>query len=215
MKKMHLWLLALAGSATLLAGCGQRDLADDDDHYLEVIGEYDQVTPDAGYKLNLSYNGPMEMRQKFQTWVDSLQQELPTMVKTNDNIYLNYMPEQMGKRVTPNMYQVGVTYMVNVADSATYQRIADQLLKRNIPFSLNMMGTFIDPAQKAKLQQELLGKALENAKTKLDFLKGDTSRTYEIVSVEELDNVAPYGPEYYEFNRRMMARVKVKARLNE
>ncbi|MBB6611744.1 SIMPL domain-containing protein [Pontibacter sp. Tf4] len=215
MKKMHLWLLVLAGSATLLAGCQQRDMDDDDERYLEVIGEYEQVTPDAGYKLNLSYNGPMELRQKFQKWVDSLQQELPTMVKTNDNIYLNYMPEQMGKRVTPNMYQVGVTYMVNVADSATYQRIADQLLKRNIPFSLNMMGTFIDPAKKAEIQQQMLGKAIENAKTKLNFLKGDGSQSYEIISIEELDNVAPYGPEYYEYNRRMLSRVKVRARLND
>ncbi|HEY4650739.1 MAG TPA: SIMPL domain-containing protein [Pontibacter sp.] len=213
MKKMSLWVLALAGSATFSTGCQQQHTTDDE-RYLEVIGEYDQATPDAGYKLNLSYNGPMEMRQKFQVWADSLQKELPGMVKTNDNIYLNYMPEQMGKRITKDMYQVGVTYLVNVADSATYQRIADDLLKRNVPFSLNMMGTFIDPAKKIAVQKEILAKALDNAKAKLDFLKADNNKTYEIVSIEELDNIQPYGPDYYDFNRRMVARVKVKARLS-
>ena len=112
------------------------------------------------------------------------------------------------------MYQVGVTYIVNVADSATYDQLAKDLLKRNIPFSLNMMGTFIDPKKKLALQQTILAKALDNAKAKLDFLKGGRpGSTYEIVSIEEMDNLQPYGPDYYDFNRRLAARVKVKARL--
>lgn len=214
MRKTYLWLIALAGSATLLAGCQQRTTADDE-HYLEVIGEHEQVTPDAGYRLNLSYNGPMEMRQKFDVWIDSLQKELPGLVKTSDNIYLNYMPEQMGKRPTRDMYQVGVSYMVSVTDSATYNRLAQDLLKRNIPFGLNMMGTFISPDKKAALQQQMLGKAVDNAKSKLNFLKTDNNQAYEIVSIEELDNLPPFGHDYYEINRRMVKRVKVKARLIE
>jgi hypothetical protein len=103
--------------------------------------------------------------------------------------------------------------MLSVSDSATYTRMANDLLKRNIPFSLNMMGTFLEPEKRLAMQKAMLGKALENAKAELDFLKGDPDKTYEIVSIEEMDNIQPYGPDYYDFNRRMVARLKVRARL--
>jgi len=214
MKRIYTWAFILFGCATILVSCEERDNKTTEDNYLEVIGEYDEVTPDAGYRLTLSYNGPMSMRDKFQVWADSMRRVLPGMVKTNDNIYLHYMPEQMSKRPSSDMYQVGVTYMVNVADSATYDQLAKDMLKRKIPFSLNMTGTFIEPSKKLALQQKILAKAVDNAKAKLDFLKdGRPGSTYEIVSIEELDNLQPYGPDYFDFNRRMAARVRVKARI--
>jgi len=216
MKRLYTWALILFGSAAIVAGCQIRDNKTTEDNYLVVIGEYDEVTPDAGYRLTLSYNGPMSMRDKFQVWADSMRKVLPGMVKTNDNIYLNYMPEQMSKRPGSDMFQVGVTYMVNVADSAMYDQLTKDMLKRKIPFSLNMTGTFIEPSKKLALQQKILAKAVDNAKAKLDFLKdGRPGSTYEIVSIEELDNLQPYGPDYFDFNRRMAARVRVKARLTD
>jgi hypothetical protein len=212
MKKFVKGVLLILWSAVIVAGC--EPMAEkSESQYLEVIGEHDETTPDVGYRLNLSYNGPMQLREKFQMWADSVQKIFPGMVKTNDNIYINYIPEQMGKRIRPEMYQVGVTYMLSVSDSATYTRMANDLLKRNIPFSLNMMGTFIEPEKRLAMQKAMLGKALENAKAELDFLKGDPDKTYEIVSIEEMDNIQPYGPDYYDFNRRMVARLKVRARL--
>ena len=59
----------------------------------------------------------------------------------------------------------------------------------------------------------MLQQALNDAKIKLSFLAGQ-DRTYEIIGIEELDNTTPYGPEYYDFNRRKMARIRVKARLD-
>ncbi len=213
MKKMQLWLLAVSGSATILVSCQVRETSEDEKHFIEVIGEHEQVTPDAGYRLNLSYNGPMKQRAEFQSWADSVKKVFPEMMKVNDNIYMNYMPEQTGKPIKPEMYQVGITYMISVEDSAAYGQLTDDLLKHNIPFNLNMTGTFVNPQDRLKLQKQLLAKAVENAKAKLDFLKGSDDRTYEIISIEELDNMQPYGPEYYEYNRRMASRVRVKARL--
>lgn len=182
--------------------------------YLEVIGEAEMITPEAGYKLNLTYNGPMEMRNSFVTWADSIQQKLPGMIKTSENIYLNHIPEQTSRRINKSMYQTSVTYLLNVEDSTLFASITQDLLNRNIPFNLNVMGTFMKPEQKARLQQNLMKQALVNAKTKLDFLN-TAERAYSITQVEELDNTVPYGPEYYDYNRKMIARVKVKARLHD
>jgi len=55
--------------------------------------------------------------------------------------------------------------------------------------------------------------ALNDAKAKRSFLAG-LDRSYEIMGTEELDNTTPYGPGYYDFNRRMVARVRVKALQN-
>lgn len=213
MRRIYTCVLVLLVSPILLVSCEQQENSKTEENYLEVIGEYDEVTSDAGYRLTLSYNGPMSMRAKFQAWADSVQKVLPGMVKTNDNIYINYMPEQMNKRPSSDMFQVGVTYIVNVSDSAAYDNLAKDMLKRNMPFSLNMTGTFMDPNKKLAFQQKLLSKAVDNAKAKLDFLKASLEKKYEIISIMELDNLQPYGPEYYDFNRRMGARVKVKARL--
>ncbi|MCC9138612.1 hypothetical protein ACFSKU_03015 [Pontibacter silvestris] len=80
-------------------------------------------TPEGGYRLNLSYNGPLDMRNQFITWVDSLQQKVPSMVKMNENIYVNYMPEQMGRKVNKNMFQTSVSYNLIVQDSSMYDSI--------------------------------------------------------------------------------------------
>lgn len=211
MKKHHvLSIIVMLGLGTL-AGCQPIEEAPEQ-NYLEVIGEYEQQTPEAGYRLNLSYNGPIGLRDKFMKWADSVQQVIPSMVKTNEGIFLNYMPEQMGKKINKDMYQTSVTYLLTVADSALYSEITSDLIRRNIPFNLNVMGTFMDPDQKAGLQQQMLQKAIENAKAKIGFMSGD-GRAYEIVGIEELDNTTPYGPEYYDFNRRMITRLKVKARI--
>lgn len=208
-------------AAVLLAGllafgsCDTRRPATEGEEYIEVIGEYEAALPEAGFRLNLSFNGPLDLRDRFQQWADSLQQVTPGMVKVNDNIFLNYMPEQMGRKISRSQYQVGVTYTLQVEDSAAYNRITRDLLSRNLPFQLNVTGSYLEPERKAKLQQEMMQQALANARQKLDFLNSDTTRTYEIVSVEELDQTAPYGPEYYEYNRRAVSRLKVKARLKD
>lgn len=202
-------LMLLAG---MLAGCNSQ-ATQENERYLEVIGEHEQSVTDGGYRLNLSYNGPMSMRKKFDSWADSMQNKIPDMVKINDNIYINYMPEQMDKKITDNMFQVGVGYNLTVDDSTAYSRITQDLLKQNIPFSLNMTGAYIEPEKKLAIRKEMLQKAIDNAKAKLDFLKGDGAGTYEIIAIEELDNQMPYGPDYYDYNRRMATRVKVKARL--
>ncbi|WP_439879574.1 SIMPL domain-containing protein [Pontibacter sp. MBLB2868] len=209
MKKQKMLLPALLLGLGLMVSCTPYT---EEDNYLEVIGEYEQQTPEAGYRLNLSYNGPVELRDKFTAWADSMKKEVPSMVKSNENIYLNYMPEQMGKKISKDMYQTSVTYLLTVNDSAMYSNITQDLLKKNLPFNLNVMGTFIDPARKVKLQHTMMQKALENAKAKL-ALMSDEGKDYEIVSVEELDNTTPYGPEYDDFNRRMITRLKVKAKL--
>ena len=210
MKKVNVWVLALLAGVGTLGGCDMRGNAGED--YLEVIGEAEQTMPDAGYRLNLSYNGPMNMREKFSTWADSLQKEVPSMVLTSDNIYINYMPEQMGQeKITPNMMQSSISYNILAADSAMYGRILRDMLRRNIPFSLNIAGTFLDQEQRRQVQQELMQEALQHAKAKLGFLAGGEGK-YEITGVEEMDNTVPYGPEYNDFNRRMVSRLKVRAR---
>lgn len=99
-----------------------RDEAQED--YLEVIGEHEQSMPDAGYRLNLCYNGPMGMRNKFMEWADSLRKQVPDMVLTSENIYIHYMPEQIGQeKIRPEIYQTSVSYNITVADSAMYGRI--------------------------------------------------------------------------------------------
>ncbi|PRY09716.1 hypothetical protein CLV24_11855 [Pontibacter ummariensis] len=212
MKKVFVSSLALVFAMGALAGCGMRP---EEEEYLQVIGEYEQPMPDAGFRLNLSYNGPLEMRKKFMVWADSLQKQVPGMMLTNESIFVNYMPEQMGQeKIRPEMFQTSVTYNINVPDSATYSRIMQDALAHHFPFSVNVSGTFVDPSRRADVQQELLEQAVENARAKLRFLNGG-EEGYEIVSVEELDNVQPYGPDYYDFNRRMVSRVKVKARLND
>ena len=213
MRKLHINILFLGLAASVFSACDNR-ISETDEKYLQVIGEYEQTTPDGGYRLVLSYNGPVSTRNNFQYWADSLQKVMPEMVKTNDNIYINYMPEQMGKTISDNMYQVGVSYNLIVKDSATYNSISKDLLTRQIPFSLNMTGSFIGPEKKEAMQQEMMQKAIANAKAKLDFLKGDSAKTYEIIAIEELDSNQPFGPEYYDYNRRMVVRIKVKARLN-
>lgn len=211
MKKQILWL-ALGMFALGLSSCVKVE-PDEQQDYLEVIGEAEMQTPDAGYKLNLTYNGPMGLRDSFVTWADSLQRKIPGMVKTSENIHINYMPEQAGQRINKDMYQTNISYMLHVQDSTTYSAITQDLLNRKIPFNLNVMGTFINPEEKAKLQRHLMEEALANAKSKLDFLNtGD--KTYSITQVEELDHTVPYGPEYYDYNRKMVSRVKVKARLH-
>lgn len=210
MRKANVWVLALLAGVATLGSCDTRSTAAED--YLEVIGEAEQTMPDAGYRLNLSFNGPMNMRDKFSTWADSLQKEVPNMVLTSDNIYINYMPEQMGKeKITPNMMHSNISYNIIAADSAMYGRILRDMLRRNIPFNLNIAGTFLDQGQRRKVQQELMQEALDHAKTKLSFLANGEDK-YEIVGVEEMDNTVPYGPEYFDFNRRMVSRLKVKAR---
>ena len=210
MKKVCVWVLALLASVVALGSCDMRGTAGED--YLEVIGEAEQTMPDAGYRLNLSYNGPMSMRAKFSAWADSLQQKVPGMVLTSDNIYINYMPEQMGQeKITPNMMQSSISYNILAADSAMYGRILRDMLRRNIPFSLNIAGTFLDQEQRRQVQQKLMQEALEHARAKLGFLAGGEG-DYEIVGVEEMDNTVPYGPEYNDFNRRVVSRLKVKAR---
>jgi hypothetical protein len=212
MKMASLWGLALlVGMSTLLSSCDMR--SDTEEEYLEVIGEHEQTISDAGYRLNLSYNGPVNMRKSFLHWADSLQKVVPSMVLTNENIYFHYMPEQMAKeKIRPDMFQSSVSYNITVGDSAMYARIMKDVLDRNFPFSVNVSGTYLDQDRRRQVQQELMQKALENAKTKLNFLsKGADS--YVIVGVEELDNTVPYGPEYNDFNRRMVSRLRVKARL--
>ncbi|GAB3529759.1 hypothetical protein GCM10027443_09530 [Pontibacter brevis] len=211
MKKVNIWVLVLLAGFGALSSCQHRDEAQED--YIEVIGEHEQAMFDAGYRLNLSYNGPMDMRSKFMQWADSLQKQVPSMVLTSENIYLHYMPEQMGQeKIRPEMYQTSVSYNITVADSVMYGRIMQDVLRHKFPFSVNVSGTVLDPARRQQVQQELMQKALQNAKAKLGFLgKGEGS--YRIVGVEELDNTVPYGPEYNDFNRRMVARLKVKARL--
>jgi hypothetical protein len=211
MKKRPIPILALALGLLALGSCQQK--TDHEDKYFEVIGEYEQQTPEAGYRLNLSYNGPIDKRDEFVAWADSLKQKVPNMVKTNEGIFVNYMPEQAGKKIRKDMYQTNVTYLLTVADSTLYGQLTKDLLKRDFAFNINVMGVYLDPASKAKLQQDMMQKALDNAKTKLDFLTGK-DRAYEIVSIEELDNNTPYGPEYYDYNRKMVARLKVKAELD-
>ncbi len=212
MKKMNAWVLAALLGAATLSGCQTRT-ANPEEDYLQVIGEFEQPMPEAGYRLSLTYNGPMNLRQEFIHWADSLREEVPSMMLTNDNTYFNYMPEQMAKeKIKPSMFQTSMTYNIVVPDSATYGRIIQSVLDNGFPFNLNVSGTFVEPAEKQKLQQELMQKALDNAKAKLNFLSGGEGK-YEIVGIEEMDNMQPYGPEYYEFNRKMASRVKVRARL--
>jgi hypothetical protein len=93
-----------------------------------------------------------------------------------------------------------------------YARIMQDVLKHNFPFNVNVSGTYLDQDKRQQVQQELMQKAIEHAKSKLNFLsKGEGS--YEIVGVEELDNTLQYGPEYNDFNRRMVARLRVRAKL--
>lgn len=147
MKQVHVWVLALLAGFGTLSSCQVRDDAQED--YLEVIGEHEQSMPDAGYRLNLSYNGPMSMRSEFMEWADSLQKQVPGMVLTSENIYIHYMPEQMGReKIRPEMYQTSVSYNVTVADSAMYGRIMQDVLRHNFPFSVNVSGTVLDPAKR-------------------------------------------------------------------
>lgn len=193
----------------MLNGC---DIRNTDQEYIEVIGEAETQTPEAGYRLNLSYNGPLDLRSHFAEWIDSLQQRVPSMVKMNDNIYVNYMPEQMGKNINKDMFQTSVSYNLIVSDSSMYNRITKDLLKRNLPFNVNVSGTVFEPEKKVALQNELLQQALNNAKAKLANLTQD-GRKYEVVGIEELDSKQPFGPEYYDYNRVMIERVKVKAKI--
>ncbi|WP_181885107.1 SIMPL domain-containing protein [Pontibacter diazotrophicus] len=211
MKNVCVWVLAMLAGFGTLSSCQVHDEAQED--YLEVIGEHERSMPDAGYRLNLSYNGPMGMRDKFMEWADSLQKQVPNMVLTSENIYIHHMPEQMGQeKIRPEMYQTSVSYNITVADSAMYGRIMQDVLRHNFPFSVNVSGTVLDPDKRQQVQQELMQQALDNAKAKLNFLSNGED-SYRIVGVEELDNTVPYGPEYNDFNRRMVARLKVKARL--
>ncbi|MBF9255034.1 hypothetical protein I2I11_17180 [Pontibacter sp. 172403-2] len=211
MKRMHLTTLALAAGWLALSSCELRETGNE--NYVEVIGQHEQQMPETGYRLNLSYNGPLDTRDQFVAWADSLRQKVPGMVKTNESIYVNYMPGQTGHGISKDMYQTSVTYLLSVKDSALYSRISADLLQRSFPFSINITGSYLEPDREKQLQQQMLQQALSDAKAKLTFLSGK-NRTYEIVSIEELDNTTPYGPEYYDFNRRMVARVRVKARLD-
>lgn len=212
MKRRYLYTSILAAGLAMFASCdARRD--DAREEYIQVIGEHDENLPEGGFRLNLTFNGPLDMRDRFQVWADSLQRVTPGMLKLNDNIYINHMPEQMGRKISRSQYQVGVTYSLQVADSAAYNRITRDLFSRNLPFHLNVTGSSLEPERKAALQQEMMQQALKNAQQKLDFLSN--KRAYEIVSIEELDQAAPYGPEYYEYNRRAVSRVKVKALLKE
>ena len=194
----------------LLSSCQPMEA---DENYFEVIGEFEQPSPEAGYRLNLSYNGPLSQRDGFVKWVDSVKQQVPNMVKLSENIYVNYLPEEMNRRPVRGDLQTSVSYMFTATDSTLYNRLAKDLLKRNLPFSLNVMGSYMDPDTRIKLQQEMMQKAVDNARQKLEGLSGE-GKTFDIVSIEELDNTVPYGPEYYDFNRRMVSRVKVKARVD-
>ncbi|MCC9166301.1 hypothetical protein [Pontibacter harenae] len=122
------------------------------------------------------------------------------------------MPEQMGKKVDNDMFQTNVTYMLTVSDSSLYNQISQDLLRRNLPFNVNVMGTFMESNQKVEIQQQMMQQAMENAKTKLKAMVGE-GRDYQVVRIEELDLSVQMGPEYYEYNRRMIARLKVKAKL--
>ncbi len=210
MKKLLLLNTLLVLVLALISGCQTYET---EHNYIEVIGEHEQQMPDAGFKLNLSYNGPMANREKFEKWVDSVQLKVPGMVKTNENIYLNQMPEERDIRVKPEAYQTSINYILNAPDNKLYNSITDDLLRRGIPFNINVMGSYMDPAIESAIRKDLMQKALEDAKDKLAFLSGE-GKTFEIVSIEELDKNVPYGPDYYDFNRRMVSRVKVKAKLN-
>ncbi|QCR22978.1 SIMPL domain-containing protein [Pontibacter sp. SGAir0037] len=199
--------IAVAG----FSSCTSRQAPDEG--YLEVIGEYEQPAAEAGYRLNLSYNGPLSLKDKFQVWADSLQKQYPSMIKMNENIFVGYMPEQMDKKMRTDMYQAGVSYNLDVADTAAYNQITRDALKRNFPFNVNVSGAYLSPEQRVKLQEQMLAKALENAKVKLNFLNKTTARQYEIVSIEELETNSPFGHEYYDFNRRVVSKVRVKAKL--
>ncbi|MCC9166302.1 hypothetical protein [Pontibacter harenae] len=83
MKKMYFGALAFIMSLSTLCSCTSTD---SEENYVEVIGEYEQQMPEAGYRLNLSYNGPLAMRDKFVVWADSLKRLVPTMAKTSENI---------------------------------------------------------------------------------------------------------------------------------
>ncbi|MCJ8164571.1 hypothetical protein MKJ04_06905 [Pontibacter sp. E15-1] len=209
---MHLTLarsLAVAVGLYLLSSCDTRRNRDEAT-YLTVIGEYEQPMPDAGYRLNLSFNGPLRQRGAIKRWADSLQQQVPSMVLTSENVYMNYMPEQAAK-LQPELLQANISYNIIAADSAMYTRIMDDLLRRKILFSLQVGGTVVDHEERQRIQQELMQKALQNATQKLNALAGSED-SYEIVEVEEMDNTVPYGPEYNDFNRCMVSRVRVKAR---
>ncbi|MBC5992360.1 SIMPL domain-containing protein [Pontibacter cellulosilyticus] len=210
MKRLFQFSAAFLIGAALFSGC---EPVEAEENFVEVIGEFEQPSPESGYRLNLSYNGPMTKRDGFAKWVDSVQQQVPSMVKLSENIYVNYLPEEMNRRPGRNDMHTSISYLLTASDSTLYNRLVKDLLKTDLPFSINVMGTYIDPARKTKLQQEMMEKAVENAKQKIEHLSGD-NQTYKIVSIEELDNVTPYGPEYYDINRRMVSRVKVKARLN-
>ncbi len=211
MKKLIISTLVLGLGLVGLSSCESRKAADE--RYVEVVGEYEQTSPDAGYRLNLSYNGPLSMKRRFQDWADSLRQQYPSMVKMNENIFVNYMPEQMGNKMRDDMFQAGVSYILDVADTTAYNQITRDALKRQFPFNVNVSGTYMDPEQKAQAQKEMMGKAVANAKEKIEYLNQPDNRAFEIVSIEELEATPPYGHDYYDFNRRMIARVKVKARL--
>ena len=214
MKKPYFLHLAITLSLGVLSSCENRTITQAEPDYLEVIGEYEQTYEEAGYRLNLSYNGPLSMRERFQHWADSLQKQHPEMVKVNENIFVNYMPGQTDRKISRSMYQVGVAYNLTVADTAAYNRITRDALRRGFPFSINVTGTFTEPARKAALQKEMMQKALDNAKAKLDLLSSASGgRAYTVVGVEELDANVPFGPEYYDYNRRAVSRLKVKARL--
>lgn len=214
MKKKYWAMLSLMAGLAFLSSCDSRS-SHSKEEYLEVIGEYEGTMPEGGFRLNLSFNGPLDMRNKFQVWADSMQQITPGLMKINDNIYLNHMPEQTGRNFNRSHYQVGVTYSLQVPDSVMYNRVTEDLFRRNLPFQLNVAGSILTSERKTALQQELMEKALANARKKLDFLSSGSNRSYEIVGIEELDQNAQFGPEYYEYNRRVISRLKVKARLIE
>lgn len=196
-----------------LISCRQH--SDEQGHYLEVIGEAEQAMPEAGYKLNLFYNGPLPMRNQFRQWADSLQKQVPSMMLTSDNIFFNHMPDMEGRQSrSPDQMQSSMSFNILVADSAMYSRILRDLVKRQLPFNLNVNGTYLAQEKRQELMQQLLQKSVDDAKTKLRFL-APKGTDFEIVSIEELDNTVPYGPEYNDFNRRMVSRVKVKALLKE
>jgi hypothetical protein len=212
MRKHNLVNLFLVIGFLVFTSCQTSD-REIDEEYMEVIGEAEQQTPNAGYKLNLSYNGPAKFRNKFIKWADSVQQHIPSMVKVNEGIYMNLPPEQMGKKITTDMFQTSISYLLTVTDSSIYNKLTEDILKKNISFNLNIIGTFLSPEQKSELHRDMFRKAMESAEAKLEFIN-KTGRGYEIVGVEELDNTTPYGPDYYDFNRRMIVRLKVKARLD-
>ncbi|MFD2247309.1 SIMPL domain-containing protein [Pontibacter ruber] len=214
MKNLYLKHLVLVFVLGALSSCENQTITGGEQNYLEVIGEHEQTYEEAGYRINLAYNGPLSMRDRFQQWADSLQQKHPGMVKVNDNLFVNYMPEQMDKKISRSMFQVGVTYNLYVADTAVYNQITRDALRSGFPFSINVTGTYMSPARKIALQKDMMQKALDNAKTKLDYLsRASGNRAYTIVGVEELDANVPFGPEYYDYNRRAVSRLKVKARL--